>query len=94
MALFVLLIIGIIAFIRYYVWKRMRRLLTSPVQVASTPVEEISRKEQETEQSETIVEQSSTVTEEKYKTNRLTEEECKELHKKTGCLCRERKALY
>lgn len=81
-ALFVLLIIGIIAFIRYYVWKRMRRLLTSPVQVASTPVEEISRKEQETEQSETIVEQSSTVTEEKYKTNRLTEEECVELHRK------------
>ena len=81
-ALFVLLIIGIIAFIRYYVWKRKRLLLTSPLQVASTPVEEISRKEQETEQSETIVEQSSTVTEEKYKTNRLTEEECVELHRK------------
>ena len=34
------------------------------------------------DRSETIVEQSSTVTEEKYKTNRLTEEECVELHRK------------
>ena len=48
----ILLIVGIIAFIRYYVWKRMRRLL------------------------------ASSAVEEKYKTNRLTEEECKELHKK------------
>lgn len=71
----------------------MRRLLNSPVQVASTPVEEISRKEQETEQSETIVEQSSTVTEEKYKTNRLTEEECVELHRNWWLMLR-KKALY
>ncbi|WP_301003876.1 helix-turn-helix domain-containing protein, partial [Phocaeicola sartorii] len=95
-ALSILLIIGIVAFIRYYVWKRMRRLLPSPAQVVSTPAENISRKEQVTEQPETITEQPETIaeqpeviseqpsvaTEEKYKTNRLTEEECKELHKK------------
>lgn len=88
-ALSVLLIVGIIAVIRYYVWNRMHRLLPSPAQVVSTPVENISRKEQVMEQPETITEQPgvipeqpSAATEEKYKTNRLTEEECKELHKK------------
>ncbi len=93
MGAFILLIIGIVAFIRYYVWKRMRRLLPSPVQVVSTPVEDISRKEQVTEQPGVISEQSSAATEEKYKTNRLTEEECKELHKKLVVYV-ERKALY
>lgn len=88
-ALSVLLIVGIIAFIRYYVWNRMHRLLPSPAQVVSAPVENISRKEQVMEQPETITEQPrvipeqpSAATEEKYKTNRMTEEECKELHKK------------
>ncbi len=81
----VLLIVGIIAFIRYYVWKRMRRLLissASPV-VVSSAEEEIQQREQSLEQHpEVISEQQPSVVEEKYKTNRLTEEECKELHKK------------
>ena len=81
----VLLIVGIIAFIRYYVWKRMRRLLVSsasPV-VVSSAEEEIQQREQSVEQHpEVNSEQQPSVVEEKYKTNRLTEEECKELHKK------------
>ena len=84
-ALSVLLIVGIIAFIRYYVWKRMRRLLVSsasPV-VVSSAEEEIQQREQSVEQHpEVNSEQQPSVVEEKYKTNRLTEEECKELHKK------------
>ncbi len=79
----VLLIVGIIAFIRYYVWKRMRRLLASSASSISTSTEEeIQQREQTVEHSEVNSEQQSSTVEEKYKTNRLTEEECKELHKK------------
>ena len=39
-ALSILLIVGIIAFIRYYVWKRMRRLLASSASSISTSTEE------------------------------------------------------
>lgn len=79
----ILLIVGIIAFIRYYVWKRMRRLLASSVSSISTSTEEeIQQREQTGEHPEVISEQQSSTVEEKYKTNRLTEEECKELHKK------------
>ena len=82
-ALSVLLIVGIIAFIRYYVWNCMRRLLTSPASAISVSVEKTQQKDQTIEQAEVISEESSiAATEEKYKTNRLTEEECKELHKK------------
>lgn len=82
-ALSVLLIVGIIAFIRYYVWKRMRRLLaSSALSISTSTEEEIQQREQTVEQPEVISEQQSSVVEEKYKTNRLTEEECKELHKK------------
>lgn len=82
-ALSVLLVVGIIAFIRYYVWNRMRRLLTSPASAISVSVENTQQKDQTIEQAEVISEESSiAATEEKYKTNRLTEEECKELHKK------------
>lgn len=79
----VLLIVGIIAFIRYYVWKRMRRLLDSSASsISASAGEEIQQREQSVEQPEVISEQQSSTVEEKYKTNRLTEEECKELHKK------------
>ena len=79
----ILLIVGIIAFIRYYVWKRMRRLLVSSASSISTSTEEeIQQREQTEEHSKVISEQQSSTVEEKYKTNRLTEEECKELHKK------------
>ena len=79
----ILLIVGIIAFIRYYVWKRMRRLLASSASSISTSTEEeIQQREQTVEHSEVISEQQSSTVEEKYKTNRLTEEECKELRKK------------
>ena len=82
-ALSILLIVGIIAFIRYYVWKRMRRLLASSASSISTSTEEeIQQREQTVEHPEVISEQQSSTVEEKYKTNRLTEEECKELHKK------------
>ena len=82
-ALSVLLVIGIIAFIRYYVWNRMRRLLTSPASAISASIEKTQQKDRTIEQAEVISEESSiAATEEKYKTNRLTEEECKELHKK------------
>ena len=84
-ALSVLLVVGIIAFIRYYVWNRMRRLLTSPASAISVSVEKTQQKDRTIEQAEVISEESSiAATEEKYKTNRLTEEECKELHKKLG----------
>ena len=80
----ILLIVGIIAFIRYYVWKRMRRLLVSSASLvsASSVEEAIQQREQSVEHPEVISEQQPSVVEEKYKTNRLTEEECKELHKK------------
>ena len=82
-ALSVLLVVGIIAFIRYYVWNRMRRLLTSPASAISASIEKTQQKDRTIEQAEVISEESSiAATEEKYKTNRLTEEECKELHKK------------
>ena len=42
----------------------------------------IQQREQSVEHPEVISEQQPSVVEEKYKTNRLTEEECKELHKK------------
>ena len=83
-SLSVLLIVGIIAFIRYYVWKRMCRLLVSSASLvsASSAEEEIQQREQSVEHPEVISEQQPSVVEEKYKTNRLTEKECKELHKK------------
>ena len=82
-ALSILLIVGIIAFIRYYVWKRMRRLLASSASsISASTEEEIQQREQTVEHPEVISEQQSSAVEEKYKTNRLTEEECKELHKK------------
>lgn len=64
-ALSVLLIVGIIAFIRYYVWKRMRRLLASSALSISTSTEEdIQQREQTVEQPEVISEQQSSVVEE------------------------------
>lgn len=61
----------------------MRRLLASSASSISTSTEEeIQQREQTVEHSEVISEQQSSTVEEKYKTNRLTEEECKELHKK------------
>lgn len=73
---------GTAALVRYYVWKRLRRLLASPAPAISASVKEVQQKEQLEEQLEVTSEQHSTPAEEKYKTNRLTEEECKELHKK------------
>ena len=73
-ALSVLLVVGIIAFIRYYVWNRMRRLLTSPASAISASIEKTQQKDRTIEQAEVISEESSiAATEEKYKTNRLTE---------------------
>ena len=66
--LFVALIVGIVFLIRYYVWKHLRYLLAFSAPAVSDPKETADR--------------HSAVTEEKYKTNRLTDEECKELHKK------------
>ena len=101
-----LMIVGIIVFIRYYVWKRLHRLLVSPAAssavssssaaaitvavvaapstevVSSAAAEEVQHREQPMEQPEVAQEQHTVVAEEKYKTNRLTEEECKALHKK------------
>ena len=94
-ALSVLLVVGIIAFIRYYVWNRMRRLLTSPASAISASIENTQQKDQTIEQAEVISEESSiAATEEKYKTNRLTEEECKELHKKLVAYVEKEKAIY
>ena len=58
-ALSVLLIVGIIAFIRYYVWNRMRRLLTSPASAISVSVEKTQQKDRTIEQAEVISEESS-----------------------------------
>lgn len=72
----------------------MRRLLTSPASAISVSVEKTQQKDRTIEQAEVISEESSiAATEEKYKTNRLTEEECKELHKKLVLMWR-RKAIY
>ena len=62
----------------------MRRLLVSSASLvsASSVEEAIQQREQSVEHPEVISEQQPSVVEEKYKTNRLTEEECKELHKK------------
>lgn len=50
----ILLIVGIIAFIRYYVWKRMRRLLVSSASLvsASSVEEAIQQREQSVEHPE------------------------------------------
>ena len=62
----------------------MRRLLVSSASlVSAASVEEaIQQREQSVEHPEVISEQQPSAVEEKYKTNRLAEEECKELHKK------------
>ena len=53
-ALSVLLIVGIIASIRYYVWNRMRRLLTSPASAISASIENTQQKDRTIEQAEVI----------------------------------------
>ena len=58
-ALSVLLVVGIIAFIRYYVWNRMRRLLTSPASAISASIEKTQQKDRTIEQAEVISEESS-----------------------------------
>lgn len=76
----VIFIVGIIILIRYYVWKPLHGLLASPASTILVSADETLQRKPTEEQAEAVPEQP--ISEEKYKTNRQTEEECRELHKR------------
>ena len=75
--LFIVSVILIVFLVKYYVWKRLHRLIAP---VSSSVEKRGEQMQKENKENEDL--QESHPTEEKYRTNRMSEAECKELYER------------